>query len=300
MDDGFLQDFGAPGGNDSLIAQRAPAGLERSCSIPAQPRIRTGAASRGIERIEASFHGDGFAPHRHDTYALGLTLSGVQTFDYRGESRFSRPGNVIVLHPDERHDGAAGTDDGLLYRMLYLPPDLLQCAGGRSGGALPFVPQPVLQDAALAAALGEALLDFDHAPETLALDDLLGRLSDGLWLNADDRASPLKPSTRQALWTCRDHLYDNCSKAINSQDLEAISGLDRYSLARQFRALFGTSPHRYLIMRRLDRARADLSRGADLATAAAGAGFADQSHFNRHFKKTYGMTPGRWLARTRA
>lgn len=86
-------------------------GLERSC-VEFQPGVRVVAESRGIERTEVRFHGNGFTPHRHDTYALGLTLHGVQTFRYRGVERFSMPGNVIVLHPDEVHDGAAGTDAG--------------------------------------------------------------------------------------------------------------------------------------------------------------------------------------------
>lgn len=37
-----------------------------------------------IERIEAYFSGHGYEPHRHDTYAIGRTLSGVQSFHYRG------------------------------------------------------------------------------------------------------------------------------------------------------------------------------------------------------------------------
>nr|WP_325265866.1 AraC family ligand binding domain-containing protein [uncultured Rhizobium sp.] len=83
--------------------------------------MRVAHSSHGVERIEARFHGNAFSPHRHDTYGLGLTLHGLQTFRYRGVKRFSNAGNVIVLHPDELHDGAAGTDDGLIYRMIYLP-----------------------------------------------------------------------------------------------------------------------------------------------------------------------------------
>lgn len=68
----------------------------------------------------------------------------MQTFRYRGVERASLPGNIIVLHPDEVHDGAAGTEDGLTYRMLYLPPerlaDLADFSG--SGRALPFVADP--------------------------------------------------------------------------------------------------------------------------------------------------------------
>ncbi len=56
------------------------------------------------------------------------------------------PGQIIVLHPDELHDGAAGTEDGLSYRMLYLEPALLQAALPRGFAHLPFVRDPVLTD----------------------------------------------------------------------------------------------------------------------------------------------------------
>ena len=100
----------------------------------------------GIERIEARFRGKGFDLHRHDTYALGVTMAGIQTFRYRGASRFSPPGNVIVLHPDELHDGAAGTDDGQTYRMMYIPPERFLPATAERGRAQPFVARHVLDD----------------------------------------------------------------------------------------------------------------------------------------------------------
>ena len=78
-------------------------------------------------------------------------------------------------------------------------------------------------------------------------------------------------------------------------ELEAIGGRDRWQLSRDFRQLYGTSPHRYLVMRRLGQARSAMREGASLAAAAIGAGFADQSHMSRHFKRTYGMTPAAWV-----
>ncbi|HLY54846.1 MAG TPA: AraC family ligand binding domain-containing protein [Stellaceae bacterium] len=36
-----------------------------------------------LDRIEARFSGLAYAPHRHDTYAIGITLAGVQTSDGR-------------------------------------------------------------------------------------------------------------------------------------------------------------------------------------------------------------------------
>ena len=132
-----------------------------------------------LERIEARFHGNGFSPHRHDTYALGLTLHGVQTFRYRGIARFSQPGQVIVLHPDELHDGAAGTEDGLVYRMIYVPPALIGAVEAHRS-ALPFAPDPVVSDDALAGALSELLSDLDRAPAALMMDDVMVRIAAGL------------------------------------------------------------------------------------------------------------------------
>ena len=77
--------------------------------------------------------------------------------------------------------------------------------------------------------------------------------------------------------------------------LEAVSGRDRWGLSRDFRRLFGTSPYRYLVQRRLEAVKADLRLGVGAAEAALAAGFADQAHMSRHFKKAFGVSPGRWL-----
>jgi len=71
--------------------------------------------------------------------------------------------------------------------------------------------------------------------------------------------------------------------------------LIRWSLSRDFRLLFGTSPYRYLTMRRLDLVRSLLIQGQSLVSAALIAGFTDQSHMTRQFSKTYGLSPARWM-----
>jgi len=72
--------------------------------------------------------------HRHDTYGIGHTPSGVQSFKYRRGSTHSRPGHTMVLHPDEAHDGQAGTGEGFQYRMIYVQPAPFQ---GVLGGCVP-------------------------------------------------------------------------------------------------------------------------------------------------------------------
>jgi hypothetical protein len=77
-----------------------------------------------VELLRAWFSGEAFARHRHDTYAIGVTEAGVQMFDYRGRAERSRPGQVVVLHPDEMHDGRPGDEGGFGYRIVYVEDEL--------------------------------------------------------------------------------------------------------------------------------------------------------------------------------
>lgn len=272
--------------------------LERSCAAPPRDWLRLAPAQPGLERLEAFFAGHGYDPHRHDTYALGITLTGVQSFDYRGATAHSLPRHAIVLHPDERHDGRAGTAAGFRYRMLYIAPRLIGDALG-DARALPFLSDPVTTDAGLIAALSPALADLDAPLEDLQRDQVAFEIAMALAALDRSAARPaIDTACGRALDRARDFLDAHAGQAVRSDALEAITGMSRFALARQFRAALGTSPYRYLVMRRLDRARRLIARGMALAEAATASGFADQSHLSRQFKRAYGVSPGRWRAMT--
>jgi len=63
-----------------------------------------------------------------------------------------------------------------------------------------------------------------------------------------------------------------------------------------FRRGLGMPPHGYLTQIRLRHARAVLASGVAPAEAAVDAGFCDQSHLTRHFKRSYGITPAQYAA----
>lgn len=272
-----------------------PASLERSCSASPRDWVRPAPLQPGFERLEAYFAGHGYDPHRHDTYAIGLTLHGVQSFDYRGATTHSRRGQAVVLHPDEVHDGRAGTDAGFRYRMAYIEPRLIQDALGKRRGALPFAREAVTDDTRLISAIAPALDDIETPLEELQLDQIVVAISQALaTLDRSASRSTMGAPSFRAVTRARDFLDANLDCAVRSAQLEAVTGLSRYALARHFRACLGTSPYRYLTMRRLDRARRLILSGASLADAAALSGFADQSHMTRQFKKAYGLSPGHW------
>jgi AraC-like DNA-binding protein len=280
--------------DDAKLAHSGESGLERLCTNGGREHIIHDFSLPGLERMEAQFEGEAFAPHRHDTYALGITLSGVQTFRYRSEKRFSLPGNCIILHPDELHDGAAGDEAGLKYRMLYLEPALLAPALVSAGRSLPFIADPVVNHPGLARLLASVLSTMGDRLEDLEADGFLALLAPMLAELSSEPAKNASLLPVRELNQVRDFLTEHANENIASSRLEDISGLDRFTLARHFRALYGTTPHRFMIMRRLAAAREKIGRGMPLADIAAESGFADQAHLTRHFKKTYGITPGRW------
>lgn len=277
---------------DSILGRPPAAGLEGSCA-PSDWVHAVGPID-GVELLRARFTGRAYSRHRHDTYAIGVTELGVQSFDYRGSVETCRAGQVFVLHPDETHDGRDGAQDGFGYCTVYVEPARIAAAAHALTGratALPFVREPVSDDHTLARAVASA---FASALEPLALDTLMLRLAEGL-LNGDRTApSAAAPRLDQAALARGRAFLDSRREIVRSAELEAITGLSRYELARQFRVAYGTSPHRYSLMRRLDFARTRLCGGESLAELALSVGFADQAHFTRMFRAAYGVTPARY------
>jgi len=275
------------------LAAAVDARLERLCD-PSEWMDATRPAD-GVELFRARLRGRPFSRHRHDVYAIGVTEEGVQAFEYRGTVERSLPGQVYVLHPDELHDGRAEGQGLFGYRQIYVSPDRIAAAVRSVTGrpaSLPFAP-PVTDDPFLAHAVLSA---FTQTPEPLALDALVLALAQGLLRSS---AAGLATSLGcrvdlSAVERGRDFLRSRMA-IVQSSEVEAVTGLDRYQFARQFQAVHGTSPYRYSVMRRLDAARDRLRDARPLADTAIEAGFADQAHFTRTFKAAFGMTPGRYV-----
>jgi AraC-like DNA-binding protein len=204
---------------------------------------------------------------------------------------------VVVLYPDEVHDGRAGTDEGFGYRIVYVEPSHLAEAVRVLRGQpcpLPFVGEPVSTNARLSRAVEGA---FRAPVESLAADSLIVELAEGLLDGGSGGGRPIVSRVDvPVIERARQFLDAERTRVVHSTELESITGLTRYDLARQFRIMFGTSPYRYLLMRRLDFARERIHQQRPLVEVACDAGFADQAHFTRAFKSAFGLTPARYRA----
>ena len=124
--------------------------------------------------------------------------------------------------------------------------------------------------------------------------ELIARLIDG---HTSLRGSaPLVTNQRLGMHALRlidDYIDANLGTDLRIGDLAGLAGMSRFHFARVFRASVGTTPHSYVLERRLERARKLLKTTAvavrDIAVAT---GFADQSHLTRLIKRRFGVTPG--------
>lgn len=96
-----------------------------------------------------------------------------------------------------------------------------------------------------------------------------------------------------------DYIEQRLNENIGLADLAAITGLSMYHFARQFRHSTGVSPHRYVLQRKIERAKQFLrDPKKSVLEASARTGFVDQSHFSKIFRRLVGVTPSEFRAQT--
>ena len=91
------------------------------------------------------------------------------------------------------------------------------------------------------------------------------------------------------------HVDANLESQIRVATLADLAGISRAHFSRVFKHTLGTSPGRYVRLRRLEAAQNMLRTTTEkLSAIAVSCGLADQSHLTRIFRKLVGVPPGRW------
>ncbi len=99
----------------------------------------------------------------------------------------------------------------------------------------------------------------------------------------------------QWLAQVKEHMDKQYRDRLSLADMAAIAGVHPVYLARAFRSHYGRSINKYLLGLRLEFARELLGAcEMSLSEIATEAGFCDQAHFSKNFKRFYGVSPGEY------
>lgn len=244
------------------------------------------------EVFHAHFTDHAYPMHTHDAWTLLLVDDGAVRYDLDRHANAASPAQVTLLPPHVPHDGRAATERGFRKRVIYLDADVV---GADLAGAA--VDRPAVADPLLRHRVHQ-LHEVLRAPGAeLEAQSRLALLGERLRhrLARVDRATPRRdPGVARRL---RELLDARVPDGLGLDEAARLLGTSATHLVRAFTRELGVPPHRYLTGRRVDLARRLLLDGMPPAQVAVAAGFHDQAHLGRHFRRLVGTTPARYAQR---
>jgi AraC family transcriptional regulator len=207
-----------------------------------------------------------------------------------GQSRVVTPGTVFFLPPGWVHAGRIHGVGASCFEIRLEPRWLQRLEGGSLALDAPahFPSGPL---GALVIRLRDEVRETDGASrliaEGLALE-LLGEIA--------RRRAPVAERWRPRwLRQARELLETRFAESLSLEEIAAAVGVHPAHLASAFRAQYGCTVGDCVRRLRIDHACREIVRSkAPLAEIAFDAGFANQSHFSRVFKRLTGLTPAEY------
>lgn len=252
----------------------------------------------GLELFQAQLRRHAFDKHFHDAYTIGLNERGLGRIWFQGTLIDSPPGSLNLINPGEVHTGKVADERGWSFRNLYISQPLMQSLLKQLEWEKPELPcfqGPVVPVASLRPLFLRVFQTLNQPASRLTQQSFLVELLSHLWRQHGDwQASRSTASESKSVTTVRTYLEEHSADNISIETLCQLTGLSGYYLIHCFCQQMGLPPHRYQRQVRLLKAKQALYSPQPLSKIAVEAGFYDQSHFTRSFKRVFGLTPGQY------
>jgi AraC family transcriptional regulator len=246
---------------------------------------------RGYKVIDARFPADLRIPmHTHETACVTVVVEGEFNERLLRRDRVCARGTVLAKPPLEPHDDAFGRL-GSRQLIVEVQPATLEATFAHAQPWDTIVHTRAAETEVLARSLLRELVIAD-AVSHLAIEGFTLELLACVWRVHNTRAQRRPPAW---LLRTRELLSDQFRIALTVAQVAAEAGVHPTHLAREFRSHFGESVGLYVRRLRVEWSKTELLTSTDsLACIAARAGFSDQAHFTRWFKRQTGVTPHRY------
>jgi len=253
----------------------------------------------GVELIEV-LHSPRTWGHLNGVFAFGRMRDWHGALAYRRRNLSLNSGDTFLFDPGELfhappHEGRAGE-----FRVVEILPAAFEALCHAEGHCAPLHFAQVIPrgtpdlDAALDALRAALVRDAEPLEQqsrlaALAHAAVTGVLERGA--RSFNSSVPLGPCER-----LREILHSSEGTRVNLCDFARGAGVSQFQLLRSFKRRYGSPPHAYGLQVRVERGRQLLRSGFTVAQTAAATDFTDQSHFTRHFRRIWGVTPGQYAA----
>ncbi|MGY3571065.1 AraC family ligand binding domain-containing protein [Vibrio paucivorans] len=251
-------------------------------------------ADSSLNLIEANYHKFAFQRHYHLDYHIGLITQGEQKFHTKGSSHHVGSGQIVIMPPDELHDGHSQLDSGYQVRVFAIEPHWLSdLADLKQSGQMMRFNQLIISDRAVFSQLFNLhrALSQDNLSQ-LEKDCLPYQGLSHLFTHygSVQQKDPIALGN-QSLATLKDYLLANLDQAVRLDQLSDLCQLSPTQFQRHFKAKTGFTPYAWLSRLRLEQGMKLLKSGCKGTQVAHQVGFYDQAHFSKAFKMTYGVSP---------
>ena len=250
--------------------------------------------NKEISLIEANYQSFAFSRHYHLDFHIGLITSGEQKFYYQGEKHHVGQGQLVIMPPDELHDGQSTLDSGYQVRVFSVEPQWLSdLAQLKQPNSLVHFDRLVISDP-------QVFQPLSQLHRLLAKDDVSQLAKDCLPYEGFERLfshyggqeqKQAVPLGNQSMATLKEYLMHNLDQPVRLEQLSQLCQLSPTQFQRHYKAKVGLTPYAWFSRLRMEQGMRLLKSGISGTEVAHQVGFYDQAHFSKAFKATFGVPP---------
>ena len=226
-----------------------------------------------------------YKSHVHNELSLGYIIEGSTDLSLNDNTILYQSGDGVIIPPLMTHRCAPNDINHWSYIMLFVDPSYYsdvvcfnqakKLTGNQAYRLKSFIDQLLAEDISdrLENILVELLLEFGEK----------------------DNLDMINTVTDDVIMSIHDYIINHVHEVITLDKLQQMFGLNKFSIIKNFKKLYITTPASYHLQYRLAEAKRLLSKGISVFDICEELRFYDQAHFIREFKKMYGITPGTYV-----
>ncbi|QDF28300.1 AraC family transcriptional regulator [Halarcobacter anaerophilus] len=233
-----------------------------------------------------------FSKHFHNTYTIGLTHDGIFKSINQNKATLTYKNATRVINPGEVH---CGNSNSWKYTNFYPTVKLItdiyeQIFFERK---TPVFVKHIIEDLTLYKLLFKFFVSAYENKDSIEIETYLIEALSYLIKKYADKTKSFEPlfNDKKIIKHTIEYINDSIETNLSLEELALNSNLSKYHYIRTFKNSTGITPHQYIMMQRVQKAKELILKNVNLNEIASSVGFSDQSHFIRTFKKIYGYVP---------